>query len=80
MGLSGRPATVARAVLWTNGMVMAFDAEGHQVPAYQGLGRDVIPAIRRSFPSLVIEGLDWATDSARLFADPHLDLAGGMRR
>jgi hypothetical protein len=49
-------------VLWTNGMIMAIDADGNQVPEWQGEGRKLIPRIRREFPDLVIEGRDWRTD------------------
>lgn len=53
---------LARAYLFTNGMVMAFDDEGMQFPEYQGHGREIIPKIRRDFPALIIEGMDWRTD------------------
>jgi hypothetical protein len=51
-----------RAILWSNGMVMAFDEHGKQAPEYQGVGTEIIPKIREDFPALVIEGMDWATD------------------
>jgi hypothetical protein len=53
---------LTRAILWTNGMIMAFDTRGQQVPEYQGPGTEVIPRLRRDFPGIVIEGMDWATD------------------
>lgn len=53
---------VVKAVLWTNGMVMAFDQAGQQVPEYQGRGHKIIPLLRRDFPDLLIIGGDWATD------------------
>jgi hypothetical protein len=56
------PAAVTRAILWTNGQVMAFDSRGRQVPAYQGNGKDIIPKLRKDFPDLVIEGMDWHSD------------------
>lgn len=54
--------TLAKAYLFANGMVMAFDADGKQVPEYQGHGRVMIPKLRRDFPGLIIEGMDWGTD------------------
>ena len=53
---------VVRAILWSNGMVMAFDESGQQVPDYQGRGAEVIPRLRRKYPDLKIEGMDWQTD------------------
>jgi hypothetical protein len=52
--------TIVKAYLFTNGVVMAFDADAKQVPEYQGRGRVVIPKLRRDFPGLIIEGVDWA--------------------
>lgn len=49
-------------ILWTNGQVMAFDAEGNQVPEWQGRGTEIIPRIRKQFAGAVIEGMDWKTD------------------
>lgn len=60
---------LSRVILWTNGMVMAFDTDGRQVPEYQGPGAEVIPRIRRDFPGLVIEGMDWATDVLPAFKE-----------
>lgn len=54
--------TVVRAVLWTNGLVMAFGPDRQQVPEYQGEGTAMVPKIRRDFPGLVIEGMDWEVD------------------
>jgi predicted RNA-binding Zn-ribbon protein involved in translation (DUF1610 family) len=52
--------TIVNAYLFTNGVVIAFDADAKQVPEYQGRGRVVIPKLRRDFPGLIIEGVDWA--------------------
>jgi hypothetical protein len=52
------------AYLFTNGMVMAFDENGQQMTDYQGKGLVVIPKIRRDFPEITIEGMDWRTDVA----------------
>lgn len=47
---------------WANGMVMAFDALGEQVPAYQGLREDVEARIRADFPDARWEPVaDWQT-------------------
>lgn len=42
-----------------NGMVMAFDRAGQQVPEYQGRHRDVVEKIRRDFPAVEIKDADW---------------------
>jgi len=57
---------VVRAYLWTNGQTMAFDDKGQQVPEYQGEGMVMVPKLRKDFPDLLIEGVDWATDMARI--------------
>jgi hypothetical protein len=54
---SGQPI-VTNAYLFGNGMVMAFDGGGKQVPEYQGTKEEVVPKLRRDFPRLVIKGLD----------------------
>ncbi len=51
-----------RAILWTNGQVMAFDEHGQQVPEYQGTGYEMIPKIRKDHPDCPIMAGDWATD------------------
>jgi hypothetical protein len=61
---------VVRAVLWTNGMVMAFDERGEQVPDYQGRRQDVLPLLLRDYPDLKIEGMDWTADAWRFDAGP----------
>lgn len=55
-------ATPVKFVLWTNGMIMAFDANGEQVPEWQGRGTTIIARIRKEFPGVVIEGGDWEAD------------------
>ena len=54
--------TVVKAYLFTNGRVTAFDENGKQVPEYQGHRQVMVPKLRRNFPGLIIEGMDWATD------------------
>ena len=56
-----------KAVLWTNGMLMVFDQNGEQMPDYQGKGSEMIPKLRKDFPSCPIAGGDWNTD-----VRPHL--------
>ena len=48
---------VVKAYLWQNGNVMAFDADGRQVPAYQG--DDALEKLRRDYPDLKVEGAIW---------------------
>jgi len=36
---------------WSNGMVMAFDRDGEQMPEYQGRMGEVLPRIIREAPS-----------------------------
>jgi hypothetical protein len=42
-----------------NGMVMAFDQNGKQMPDYQGPFDEVDDKIRRDFPIVVIEDSVW---------------------
>ena len=51
-----------KAILWTNGMLTVFDENGKQMPSYQGIGKEKIPALRLAFPECPIEGMDWNTD------------------
>ncbi len=51
-----------KATLFTNGMLMVFDESGQQVPEYQGLGREMIPKLRRDFPEVPVEGADESED------------------
>lgn len=55
---------VVNVYVWNNGMVMAFNSKGYQVPEYQGRREDVLDKIKRDFPDAVIkgedEGLQWA--------------------
>lgn len=50
---------VTHAVVWTNGMVMAFDAAGQQVPEYQGRKEEVLEKIKIDFPDADIKNGDW---------------------
>jgi hypothetical protein len=54
--------TVEKAIIWTNGMVMAFDGSGNQVPEYQGREADVLPKLRQDFPNAKIVRGDWDKD------------------
>lgn len=49
---------VVNAYVFQNGMVMAFDARGQQVPEYQGPRDEAVPKLQRDFPDLEIKGLD----------------------
>ena len=42
-----------------NGMVMAFDQNGEQMPDYQGRLSDVQDKIKCDFPTVKIEGAVW---------------------
>lgn len=53
-------AAVVKAYVWQNGMVMAFDKNGNQVPDYQGRKEDVLDKLKRDFPAADIEGAIWA--------------------
>jgi hypothetical protein len=44
-----------------NGMVMAFDQNGEQMPDYQGRLEEVQEKIRRDFPAVRIEGAVWSS-------------------
>ena len=44
-----------------NGMVMAFDEYGKQVPEYQGKAEDVLDKLRRDYPDVSIRRLDYRT-------------------
>lgn len=51
---------VLKVIVWQNGMVMAFDRSGKQVPEYQGREEDVLPKIKRDFPDVVIDRGSWS--------------------
>lgn len=38
--------TIARVIVWQNGMVMVFDELGHQMPEHQGAEEEVMGSIR----------------------------------
>jgi hypothetical protein len=42
-----------------NGIVMAFDQNGEQMPEYQGRFEDVRDKITRDFPGVAIQGAIW---------------------
>ena len=44
--------------LWQNGMVMAFNAKGQQIPEYQGPIEEAIKVIPEEYHSL-IQGRQW---------------------
>jgi hypothetical protein len=46
--------TMAKAYVFQNGMVMAFDQFGQQMAEYQGRFEDVAAKIREDFPSILI--------------------------
>lgn len=56
---STQPAAheVTVAYVFPNGMVMAFDAAGEQVPEYQGTKEDVLPKLKRDFPKAALCGV-----------------------
>jgi hypothetical protein len=45
---------VVYAYLFPNDMVMAFNADGKQVPDYQGHKDEALPLIKRDFPEVEI--------------------------
>jgi hypothetical protein len=47
---------------FANGMVMAFDQNGEQMPEYQGTFKDVYEKIKRDFPSVEITSAFWRAD------------------
>lgn len=51
-----------KAILFTNGMLMVFDENGQQFSEYQGMGKKMIPKLKRDFPDCLIEGMDWNSD------------------
>lgn len=54
-----------KAVLFTNGVLMVFDAQGQQIPEHQESGHEVfakLRELRRDFPECEIKVLDWRTD------------------
>jgi hypothetical protein len=54
-------AAVVRVWTFTNGMVMACDAAGQQVPEYNGRLTEVAERIRRDFPEAEwMEPFDYA--------------------
>jgi hypothetical protein len=57
---------VVKAILWQNGMVMAFDERGMQVPEYQGPGDEVIPKLRKDYPHLHISNMEWNRDRSNV--------------
>ncbi len=50
---------LTHAYKFQNGMVMAFDQNGEQMPEYQGRSEDVEPKIRADFPHVTIEERMW---------------------
>jgi hypothetical protein len=40
-------------IVWQNGMVMSFDANGQQIPEYQGRYEDVIKIIPEEYHHLI---------------------------
>lgn len=42
-----------------NGMIMAFDQFGAQMPEYQGRAEEALPKIRRDAPDLVVQRGAW---------------------
>lgn len=38
-----------------NGMVMVFDAEGNQMPKYQGHERHVLDKVRKDFKGIIVD-------------------------
>lgn len=51
---------VVIAYLYTNGMVIAFDENQHQVPDYQGKAEDCLHRIRADFPNAeIIKNVVW---------------------
>ena len=51
--------TLTNCYHFQNGMVMAFDQYGKQMPEYQGRYEEVIDKIRRDFPRVSIQGAVW---------------------
>ena len=47
---------VVNAYLFPNGMVCAFDADGKQVPEYQGTKESALPKLQADYPDLEVFG------------------------
>lgn len=50
--------SMQKVILWTNGMVMVFDDEGEQMPAYQGMFETVVRLINNVYAGAWLYG-DW---------------------
>lgn len=44
-----RLPAIDKVIVWQNGMVMVFDSDGNQIPAYQGVWLEKRAAILRAF-------------------------------
>ena len=50
---------VVAAHLLPNGMIMAFDQNGEQVPEYQGRYEEVAGRLREDFPNMPLNWTEW---------------------
>jgi len=55
---------IANVYHFGNGMVMVFDADGQQVPEYQGRYEDVIDKLRAVYSGPII-ATDWVNPHAK---------------
>jgi hypothetical protein len=65
--------SVTHVCFYVNGMVMAFDESGEQVPHYQGVYEHVVAKIKADFPDAVWEGpLEWYPGQAKVIKKNYL--------
>lgn len=48
-----------KAYTFPNGMMIVFDQDGQQVPAYQGPTDDYLPILRQDFPGVQVNPATW---------------------